>query len=74
MDGKEHKRLSRNYALRCALPCAWQKWRLEGELSATRAVLYQGREKMDRLERQMEAVRQENRPAEAPLKRTGGAP
>lgn len=36
-------------------------WRLEGELSATRAVLYQIRDKVGHLEQQLEAARQENR-------------
>ncbi len=71
MDGKEHKRLSE---LRDTVRLLrQQKWRLEGELSATRAVLYQGREKMDRLERQMEAVRQENRALKQRLKELAAA-
>jgi transposase len=38
-----------------------RNWDLEGELSATRAVLYQNRDKMDHLQQQWEAVRRENR-------------
>jgi len=56
---KEDKRLK---VLRHTVNLLRQRnWYLEGELSATRAVLHQDQQKIERLERKMEAVDQENR-------------
>ncbi len=72
-DGKEHKRLSElaSDTVRLHAPAEVASGR--GIVRHPARSLYQGREKMDRLERQMEAVRQENRALKQRLKELAAA-